>query len=187
MNCMFDIESLRAMIRDGAQLEYLTFWGHSARSANVVDRNCLSQWYPASFELDGFRYPTAEHFMMEQKARLFGDNATAERILMADSAAGAKNLGREIKCFDEAHWIAARLDIVVRGNLAKFEQNRQCKTFLLETRDSVLVEASPVDRIWGIGIATDHPDIRMPERWPGLNLLGFALMRVRARLRDAHP
>ena len=74
------------------------------------------------------------------------------------------------------------MDIVVAGNLAKFEQNVALERYLLGTGDAVLVEASPRDRIWGIGMGASNPDAQNPERWRGGNLLGFALMEVRARL-----
>ena len=85
--------------------------------------------------------------------------------------------------FDEALWTEHRASIVFDGNLAKFSQNAALASFLLDTKDRVLVEASPVGRIWGIGLAEDDKNVANPERWRGLNLLGFALMRVRDRLR----
>jgi ribA/ribD-fused uncharacterized protein len=104
---------------------------------------------------------------------------TAEKILSASHPDVAKKLGREAKGFDEAKWVEHRFEIVVRGNEAKFGQNAALKQFLLNTGQRVLVEASPVDRVWGIGLAEDNPEAANPEQWPGLNLLGFALMKVR--------
>jgi ribA/ribD-fused uncharacterized protein len=87
-----------------------------------------------------------------------------------------------VRGFDADRWDAARWEIVVRGNLAKFRQNPELGAFLANTGDRVLVEASPVDRIWGIGLAEDDARAQDPERWRGINLLGFALMEARARL-----
>ncbi|MGJ5203315.1 NADAR family protein [Bradyrhizobium sp. HKCCYLR20261] len=94
----------------------------------------------------------------------------------------AKKLGREVRGFDDARWTAHRFDIAVRGNVAKFGQNPPLGQWLRSTAEAVLVEASPVDRIWGIGLAADDPRARDPLTWLGLNLLGFALMKARAAL-----
>ena len=89
----------------------------------------------------------------------------------------AKALGREVENFVEAEWEAHRFDIVVRGNAGKFAQNAELRTYLLHTGEKVLVEASPVDLIWGAGVAAEDPCVESPDRWPGANLLGFALMK----------
>ena len=168
----------------GAQgLEFVFFWGHQAPEGGGVGPSCLSQWWPAPFSVDGIAYPTAEHFMMAEKARLFGDADVEGRVLAAGTPKAAKALGREVQPFDSAKWDGARFDAVVRGNIAKFSQNPHLQRFLESTGDAVLVEASPVDAIWGIGLAEDDPRARRPVQWRGLNLLGFALMEVRARLR----
>ena len=88
-----------------------------------------------------------------------------------------------IRNFDEAAWLSEREKIVVEGNFHKFSQNKELKKFLLQTDRRILVEASPVDVIWGVGFAADNPAILHPEKWQGLNLLGFALMEVRDKLR----
>lgn len=163
--------------------EYLFFWGHRPRRDGRIGKECLSQWWVAPFEVDGRTYPTAEHFMMAGKALLFGDRETAERIAAAATPAEAKALGRRVRGFDEGTWAAHRYDIVVRGNLAKFGAHAELREFLLGTGDRVLVEASPVDRVWGIGLAADDERAGDPSTWRGLNLLGEALMRVRAELR----
>lgn len=179
-----DLESLRGAARAGIPLEYVFFWGHRPRKDGKASSSCFSQWFAAEFELGGQRYPTAEHYMMAGKARLFGDSATLEQILAANDPGRAKALGRQVAGFDESRWEAARFDLVVRGNHAKFSAHDQLRHFLLGTRDKVLVEAAPNDRVWGIGLAKDDPRARDPEQWLGLNLLGFALMRVRAMLRE---
>ncbi len=95
----------------------------------------------------------------------------------------AKDLGRRVAGFEEEAWAAARFDLVVRGNLAKFGEHADLRGFLLGTGERVLVEASPMDRVWGIGMAADDERAGRPEMWQGLNLLGFALMEVRHALR----
>lgn len=177
-----DLNALNEEIKNGLQPKYLFFWGHTAGKGGQVGKECLSQWYPAVFGVDGVRYATAEHFMMAEKARLFGDEGTRERIIAAAHPSLAKNLGREVQGFNETTWAQHRFDIVVRGNEAKFGQNEALQAFLLNTGERVLVEASPVDRIWGIGLAEQDTKAQDPEQWRGLNLLGFALMVVRSRL-----
>ena len=143
---------------------------------------CLSQWFPAAFTVDGIRYATAEHWMMAEKARLFEDGLALARVLAKDDPGAAKAAGRSVRGFDEAVWRRHRFDIVVRGNRAKFEQHPLLRDFLLATGDQVLVEASPVDPIWGIGLAAGDPRAQDPMHWQGLNLLGFALMAARDAL-----
>lgn len=143
----------------------------------------FGQWTDSVFTVDGVTYRCAEQFMMAEKARLFGDEATRAKILASESPREHKALGRAVKNFDGAVWDAACLDIVVRGNLAKFGQDPRLRAALLATGDKLLVEASPLDKIWGVGLRADDPRIHDPANWRGQNLLGEALMRVRAALR----
>ncbi|WP_244945568.1 NADAR family protein [Couchioplanes caeruleus] len=168
---------------DGA-LGFLPFWKPQPEPDSSVGAGCLSQFWPAPFTVDGTTFRSAEHFMMWRKATLFADPDTARRILAAEDPATAQALGRQVRGFTEPTWTATRFPVVVDGNLAKFGAHPALRDFLLDTGDLVLVEASPVDRVWGAGLAADHPDITVPGRWRGQNLLGFALMEVRDRLRD---
>jgi ribA/ribD-fused uncharacterized protein len=176
------VASLRQYIDAGHPVKYLFFWGHTGQPGGAVGKECFSQWYPAAFTVDDAIYATAEHYMMAEKARLFGDEATRSAILKATHPNEAKKLGWLVANFDEAYWEEARFSIVVQGNTAKFTQHPALREFLLETTSRVLVEASPVDAIWGIGLAQDSPHASNPAEWRGLNLLGFALMEVRSHL-----
>ena len=176
------VEDLLRALDAGATPKYVLFWGHQANADGSIGKGCLSQWFESSFRVDGQTYLTAEHFMMAEKARLFDDVETRANILAARTPAEAKKLGRGVKGFDDALWEQGRFDIVVRANEAKFLQNRALRNYLLTTGDRVLVEASPVDRIWGVGLAANDERALEPRAWCGLNLLGFALMEVRARL-----
>lgn len=176
------VEDLLRVLEAGATPKYVLFWGHQPNADGPVGKSCFSQWFEASFQVDGQTYLTAEHFMMAEKASLFGDAETRASILAARTPAEAKKLGRGVQGFDGARWEQARFDIVVRANEAKFTQNQGLQDYLLTTGDRVLVEASPVDRIWGIGLTANDERALEPRRWSGLNLLGFALMEVRARL-----
>ena len=122
--------------------------------------------------------------MMYEKAVLFGDIEIGNQILGCNTPGEAKKLGRKVKNFDPVIWDENKYRIVVRGNELKFVQNERLKEFLLKTNERVLVEASPVDKIWGIGMAVDNPKIEDPTSWKGENLLGYALMEVRSKLKS---
>ncbi len=183
----YDLAALQERVRGGWKPKLLFFWGHTPSSADKVDKACLSQWYPAPFSVDGVHYETGEHFMMAAKARLFGDDAAVRKILAAHHPKAVKEVGREVRDFDEALWQERRFEIVVAGSHAKFSQTPALARFLLGTKARVLVEASPTDKIWGIGLGADDPRAADPEAWRGLNLLGFALMVARARLAGGGP
>ncbi len=176
------VEELARLVASGLRPKYQFFWGHRSRVPDRIDQSCLSNWFSSKFVVDGVQYPTTEHFMMAEKARLFGDSSIHNQILSAGSPGAAKALGRKVTGFDEAIWVGKRFDIVVRGNVAKFSQHEPMKRFLIATGSKVLVEASPHDRIWGIGMALDDDRATKPNLWNGSNLLGFALMEVRHRL-----
>lgn len=190
MSKISDVRSVQQLVEQlqiGAEPRYLYFWGHRPTKAGAVSKSCFSQWYEAQFSVDGMSYSTAEHFMMAEKARVFGDTSVRERVLAARTPAEAKALGRQVSGFDENVWNEVRFSIVVAANHAKFSQNSSLQEFLMSTGEQVLVEASPVVGIWGIGLAADHADASRPEHWPGQNLLGFALMEVRTRLANKRP
>ena len=177
------VVELRAKMDQGWEPAFLFFWGHTPKPNQAhIGRECLSQWYPAELVVGGMRFPSAEHLMMYRKALLFGDEATARRIMESRHPGEAKALGRTVRGFDEAVWERERFDIVIAASVAKFSQNAALRTFLLNTKQRVLVEASPRDAIWGIGLSEANPASRHPEQWRGLNLLGFALMRARREL-----
>ena len=176
---------LRAAELSGQTWKVLPFWGHKPTASGELGAGCLSQWWPATFTVDGVPYPTAEHWMMAGKARLFEDPAGLAAVQAARSPGAAKAAGRKVRGFDQERWVAARFDLVVAGNLAKFSQHTDLGEFLLTTGARVLVEASPYDRIWGVGLAPTDPQVLRVTTWRGLNLLGFALMEVRDQLRLA--
>lgn len=130
----------------------------------------------------GAKFLTAEHYMMYHKALLMHDAATAKKILSAPTPAEAKSLGREVKNFDQKAWDEKCDKIVERGNWLKFTQDDKCRSALLGTGDRKIIEASPSDKIWGIGFAADEAEGKESE-W-GANKLGKALERVRDRLRQ---
>jgi len=171
------------LAESGEKLKYLFFWGHK-RPQKGLDATCLSQWYSARFEEDGHSFPTAEHYMMYRKAILFDDQNSAQKVLAAGNPGKAKSIGRKVMNFREEAWVAQRETIVQKASLLKFSQNPDLKAFLLQTGTRILVEASPVDRIWGIGMDKAQGSQTHPSKWRGLNLLGFALMSARSSLKS---
>jgi ribA/ribD-fused uncharacterized protein len=142
----------------------------------------FSQWHIIKMIIGGIEYNCCEQYMMAEKARLFNDDITLQKIMDATTPREQKSLGRSIKGFSDKIWKKYRLSIVIKGNYAKFSQNEDLKQILLNTKDAILCEASPVDRIWGIGIKKHDPKAKDPTQWKGLNLLGEALMKVRGKL-----
>ncbi|MFD5571938.1 NADAR family protein [Streptomyces cadmiisoli] len=177
------LDALLGEVRAGAPVKYLHFWGHRPRPDGRIGSSCLSQWWPSPFTVDGVEYATAEHWMMAAKARLFEDPEGERRVLAAAHPSQAKNAGRLVRGFDDSVWRRERFRIVAEGSAHKFRAHADLREFLLNTGQRVLVEASPVDRVWGIGLAADDEAASDPTRWRGPNLLGFALMEARERLR----
>lgn len=175
----YDINWLVKEYDDGQRRKYLFFWGHKPSANGEITKSCLSQWYECEFVVDGVKYFTAEQYMMAQKAVLFGDKDTFSEIMAASHPNQFKKLGRKITPFDNDIWNAHKKEIVVCGNVAKFGQNKALKDFLLGTSERIIVEASPYDKIWGIGMSANKDNIEDPHTWNGENILGFALMEAR--------
>lgn len=145
----------------------------------------IAQWNLTSFiDFQGVMYNCAEQYMMAQKAILFDDIETYHLIMKEQDPSKQQDLGRLIKNFDEEIWANNRKEIVVQGNMYKFSQNEDLRKLLLSTGDTILVEASPYDTIWGVGLSADNPLILGEENWNGLNLLGQCLMEVRKMIRE---
>jgi ribA/ribD-fused uncharacterized protein len=157
---------------------YVFFW----RTASP-----FSQWHPAKFtsksvvapEQYETKFSCAEQYMMAEKALLFGDLDTYAKIMAATEPRKQKALGRKVRSFKEATWKKWREKIVLQASYAKFSQNEHLKAKLLATGDKILVEASPTDRIWGIGMRASDPRAKVRKSWKGLNLLGYALTEVK--------
>lgn len=179
----YSLDWLKQKVEQEEPVDYFFFWGHTQKQDGVVDKSCLSQWFPAPFTVDGVTYATAEHWMMAKKALLFGDIPAYEKILQTLKPGTAKIIGRSVVDFDAVAWDQARYDIVVEGSFHKFSQHAFFRTFLLYTGSKVIVEASPRDNTWGIGMGQNHENVMNPFNWKGTNLLGFALMEARDRLK----
>jgi ribA/ribD-fused uncharacterized protein len=181
----------------GPEYPYVLFWEWDITPSNPASMACFSQWFDRTFaEPDdpSVVYKTAEHYMMYHKALLF-DPSVAQSILKAATPEEAKQRGREIKHFDRAVWARKSDGIVERGNYLKFGQNEDLKGYLLDTGEKVMVEASPTDRVWGIGFSVENAPGREKEwgdnRWVcgGLcvgsadHRMGLALTRAKKQLR----
>lgn len=142
----------------------------------------FSQWYPSTFIDNDMQFYTAEQFMMYQKAMMFNDLEIAKQIMKTKDPRQQKALGRKVKNFIASEWNKQCRQIVTIGNLRKFSQNEKLKQILFATAPKVLVEASPYDLIWGIGLNAAQAANTPKEFWPGKNWLGLALTHVRDTL-----
>ena len=164
--------------------DFIYFWKHDEDPGKIT-KQCFSQWYPCSFVVDGIAYNCAEQYMMAEKALCFGDIEIWKKIINAREPDKIKKLGREVRNFDAALWDKASEEVVLKGNLHKFGQNKELSDLLLETGRKTLVEASPYDKIWGIGMnEATAKRYGYPHVWKGENKLGFILMEVREILKN---
>lgn len=178
----YDKQNLINAAKVFAQDDFVFFWGHTDRKEGV-GKSCLSQWYMCSFTVEDVYYNCAEQYMMAEKARIFGDEDAWQQIMVSYDPMTIKKLGRKVRNFNAYVWKKNCQEVVKRGNLAKFSQNPKLMEYLLGTGNKILVEASPKDTIWGIGLAEDTSEVCNPRLWQGENLLGFTLMEVRDMLR----
>lgn len=181
---IYTLEGLRTEYQKGKRYKYLFFYGHHPMADGSISESCLSQWWMSDFTIDGVTYSCAEQYMMAEKARLFKDEEMYRSIMSSAHPKSMKAYGRAVKNFDEAVWQMHCKHIVRTANKAKFSQKEALLTYLLKTKGRILVEASPRDRIWGIGMGKSNPEVENPMKWRGKNLLGFALTEVRDELID---
>ena len=186
INKLFHVTEFEPFIMEfaaGRKRELCLFWGHQPSEDGQLTKSCLSQWWMEDFYTMADSYLCMEQYMMAAKAELFGDKEIRDQILKCSDQKQIKALGRKVRGFEQKVWDKFKYAIVLLGNWHKFSQNRELREFLLSTGDSVLVEASPYDAIWGIRLAASSPEAQDPMKWRGQNLLGFALMEVRDELR----
>jgi ribA/ribD-fused uncharacterized protein len=150
---------------------HIFFWGTE-----------FSNWYASGFTYKGRYFNNSEQAFMWEKAEYFGDEEIAERILSTPSPKEAKALGRKVRGFDAEKWLVISYPIMIAVNGTKYLQNPRLKEMLLATGDKILVEASPYDKIWGIGLREDDDRCLDEHQWQGMNLLGKALMQIRQQL-----
>lgn len=148
--------------------KYVLFWGSE-----------LSNWYDCKLTYNGMHFFNSEQAFMWKKAVTFDDTESAIKIAHTASPSEAKKLGRKVKNFDAQKWSEVSYQIMVEVNFAKYQQNPRLKATLLSTGDKTIVEASPYDVIWGIGLHWEDDRCLDESQWRGQNLLGKALMEVR--------
>lgn len=146
----------------------------------------LSNWYLSEFIIDDITFSSMEQYMMYEKAILFHDQETAEKILQTDNVAEIKALGRTVQNFDDTVWGQSREEIVYKGVFEKFRQNPELKKRLERTGEEVIAECAVKDRIWGIGLSMKDEDRFCVDRWKGQNLLGKILMDVRKDIKQGN-
>ena len=154
-----------------AKEDFWFFWGGE-----------FSQWYPSQFTIDDIEYNCAEQYMMAEKARLFGDTIMEEKIMATSNPKEQKAFGKQVMGFDKDKWESVARDIVKRANIAKFSQNPNLVNAFEVSKGRELVEASPYDTIWGIGLGENDKRAWNKETWLGTNWLGKVLMEVREEL-----
>lgn len=147
---------------------FLLFWGSE-----------FSQWFKSIFVEDGITFSSAEQYMMYHKALLFNDTEIAKEIMSISDVKKIKAFGRKVSGFNDKIWTENRETIVYNGTFLKFTQNQKLKTKLLSYPDKIFVEASPHDKIWGIGLHFNDVLALDKKTWKGLNLLGEAITKVR--------
>ncbi len=142
----------------------------------------LSNWYPSAFEIRDIMFSSMEQYMMYEKAIVFDDLDTAQKILEEDDVAKIKQYGRQVTNYEEVVWNGVRQIVVYRGLLAKFSQNENLYRKLKRTGTAILAECAVHDKIWGIGLSMHDANRFHIQKWKGKNLLGFALMQVREQI-----
>lgn len=178
----YSISILKDKFNKKEKMKYIFFYGYTPSQDGSITKACFSQWWQSKFIIDEKEYFCMEQYMMAEKARLFKDKEIEEKIMECKYPKKIKALGREVKNFNQDIWNDNKYDIVLRGNYEKFSQNEELKNFLINTKEKILVEASPYDSVWGIKMSYKDENIENPFYWKGENLLGFALMEVRDKL-----
>lgn len=145
----------------------------------------FSQWYPSEFTIGGTTYNCAEQYMMAQKALLFGDEEAYKKIMNSRNPSEQKATGRLVKGFDVDKWNLVCKKVVYDANLAKFSSDPELKAYMMYSGDKEIVEASPYDTIWGIGMGEGDPNRFDRSKWRGTNWLGEVLMQIRDTLKNS--
>ena len=181
----YSLDKLQKDFNKGKKIDFLFFYGHTS-DKNEITKSSLSQWYIKDFKENDLTFNCMEKYMMYNKALLFDDKDIAQEILKNNQPKAIKELGRKVKNFNDGIWDKMKYKIVFKGNYYKFSQNMELITFLLNTKNKVLAEASPYDKVWGIKMKYDDENIENPFCWKGENLLGFALMEARDEIKRVY-
>lgn len=167
-------------LNPNGEINYVFFWAARPKVKGIIDEGCCCQWWFSTTRIDNVNHITAEHAMMYAKAKMFNDEQALSAILESKHPRDVKQIGRQVRPFDPVKWDNESYAIVRNINLEKFRQDKRILPWLLsQPENTVFVEASPYDRIWGIGLANDGKvDLTNPSNWQGYNKLGFAITEV---------
>ena len=163
-----------AMKRDG---NYTFYWGSNSPFSNFYTGD------DTKFTIDGTTYSCGEQYFQHTKAKVFGDNETASHILKETNPANMKRLGKQVKGYKQSKWLEVAPELIQRGTEEKFRQNPRLLQFLLETKDTTLVEATSKDLIWGCGVDFHSKNLSDQSTWKGQNLMGKILVEARKNLK----
>lgn len=163
----------------GESLRFVFFGECHSEFTDSVGKECFSRWYSLAFEIEGKSFFCIEQYMMAEKACFFDDEECERRIMNNNDIEDITLLGQQIKIFDGFLWDNYKKDVIRQGNVAKFADNKELFEFLISTDDAILVEATPYDVVWGIGMREGDQGIDNPHNWKGENILGFTLMKIR--------
>ena len=178
---VIDTESLKmgnGIIQESGSDEFVFFW-HEYEQYGV-----FSQWFDYPITIEGICYRNCEQYMMAKKALFAGDLEKYVLIMHESDPQKIKKLGRDVRDLDKKGWDHCKKEIVYNANRAKFTQHEKARHYLMSTGRKTIAEASPMDREWGIGLEANHPAAKDPHRWPGKNMLGEVLMRIREEFRE---
>lgn len=142
-------------------------------------KSWLSNWKSSPMTIDSVQYTCVAQYMMSMKARLFGDQETLHKIMATTDPKEQKKLGRSVANFNDGQWYEVAFDVVVRGTVEKYRQNPQLLILLQQCGDVEFVEASPMDKVWGIGVDAHHSNALRKTKWHGKNLLGQAINKAK--------
>jgi ribA/ribD-fused uncharacterized protein len=179
----YSVEQLKKEKHPGKD-DFIFFWESEPHKVGIIDESCFCQWLISDFYYNDQKYTSCEQWMMAEKARLFNDNQIRSEIFFNESPDVIKKLGRKIKGFNNEKWDKYKFSIVKFGNYLKFKQDKTMLNYMLSTKNKILVEASPYDKIWGIGLSKENQDVFDVNKWQGENLLGFAIMEARDLLME---
>ncbi|KAL7071548.1 hypothetical protein ACQ4LE_009622 [Meloidogyne hapla] len=144
----------------------------------------FSNHFKCYFYVDDLRFCCTEQFYMYYKAVVFGDTESANQIMEMTEARDMKRVGSYIRLFNTEKWRKISILVMTICNMEKYKQNEELRRLLFETGDTLLVEATAQDLYWGAGIDVDSASIRDKQNWPGKNVLGRILTRIRDVLRS---
>lgn len=178
----FNLTQIELGLCGGGLSSYQSNYFHESYFYFWETKHPFSQWHRCSFEVGDIKFNSAEQYMMFEKAKLFGDFEKANEILKSKNVREQKMLGRQVKGFNENIWKLNAPEIVYKGNKEKFVQNNNFKELLLSTKGKTLVEASPDDSVWGIGLTAEQDEAKSIVNWKGTNWLGIVLTELREEL-----